>query len=126
MSQVDLAALRAQVARYQSMDWIGAARAAAGLALAEKVPALLDEIEAAGKPLRDALEARGLPVTADLATLITHERANAKLAGTFDALRETAPTVCPYDCDSCHGDDCPCERLGCAGYKLHGENSEVR
>jgi len=22
---------------------------------------------------------------------------------------------CPYDCDSCHGEDCPCDRLGCAG-----------
>lgn len=24
--------------------------------------------------------------------------------------------VCPYDCDSCHDDECPCPRLGCAGY----------
>lgn len=25
--------------------------------------------------------------------------------------------VCPFDCDHCHGEDCPCERLGCAGHK---------
>lgn len=23
--------------------------------------------------------------------------------------------VCPFDCDSCHGDGCPCERVGCDG-----------
>lgn len=23
--------------------------------------------------------------------------------------------VCPYDCDSCHGEDCPCDRIGCDG-----------
>lgn len=23
---------------------------------------------------------------------------------------------CPFDCDSCHSDDCPCDRLGCAGH----------
>ncbi len=23
--------------------------------------------------------------------------------------------VCPHDCDNCHGEDCPCDRLGCAG-----------
>lgn len=25
--------------------------------------------------------------------------------------------VCPFDCDNCHDDDCPCDRLGCAGYR---------
>lgn len=24
--------------------------------------------------------------------------------------------VCPYDCDGCHSEDCPCDRLGCAGW----------
>lgn len=24
---------------------------------------------------------------------------------------------CPYDCDSCHDVDCPCDRMGCAGDK---------
>lgn len=23
--------------------------------------------------------------------------------------------VCPFDCDGCHGDGCPCTRLGCEG-----------
>lgn len=23
--------------------------------------------------------------------------------------------VCPFDCDGCHSEDCPCDRLGCAG-----------
>ena len=27
------------------------------------------------------------------------------------------PSVCPYDCDGCHGEECPCERMGCAGEK---------
>ena len=27
------------------------------------------------------------------------------------------PEVCPYDCDVCHDEDCPCDRLGCAGYE---------
>jgi hypothetical protein len=22
---------------------------------------------------------------------------------------------CPYDCDNCHSDECPCDRSGCAG-----------
>lgn len=25
---------------------------------------------------------------------------------------------CPYDCDNCHDDECPCDRLGCAGNPL--------
>lgn len=25
------------------------------------------------------------------------------------------PDHCPYDCDSCHDEDCPCDRMGCAG-----------
>lgn len=24
---------------------------------------------------------------------------------------------CPFDCDNCHSDTCPCDRLGCAGAK---------
>lgn len=23
--------------------------------------------------------------------------------------------VCPFDCDGCHGADCPCDRGGCDG-----------
>jgi hypothetical protein len=30
-------------------------------------------------------------------------------------LLEELPAVCPWDCDSCHDEDCPCDRLGCAG-----------
>ena len=26
--------------------------------------------------------------------------------------------VCPFDCDSCHDEDCICDRLGCAGNPL--------
>jgi hypothetical protein len=25
------------------------------------------------------------------------------------------PTHCPWDCDGCHDDECPCDRMGCAG-----------
>lgn len=28
--------------------------------------------------------------------------------------------ICPFDCDSCHDEDCPCERLGCAGSEAPG------
>lgn len=28
------------------------------------------------------------------------------------------PEFCPYDCDNCHSDECPCDRLGCAGKPL--------
>jgi hypothetical protein len=28
--------------------------------------------------------------------------------------------VCPFDCDSCHDEDCPCDRLGCAGSEAPG------
>lgn len=30
--------------------------------------------------------------------------------------RETKIEYCPYDCDHCHNDECPCDRVGCAGY----------
>lgn len=26
-----------------------------------------------------------------------------------------AVQVCPFDCDGCHDEDCPCDRSGCAG-----------
>lgn len=26
-----------------------------------------------------------------------------------------AGEFCPFDCDSCHDPDCPCDRMGCAG-----------
>lgn len=25
--------------------------------------------------------------------------------------------ICPFDCDPCHGDNCPCDRVGCEGYE---------
>lgn len=28
---------------------------------------------------------------------------------------ESYPEYCPYDCDGCHDEDCPCDRMGCAG-----------
>jgi len=33
---------------------------------------------------------------------------------------EPEPDVCPFDCDSCHDEDCPCDRLGCAGSEAPG------
>lgn len=50
------------------------------------------------KPVRDALEAVGLPTNAGVDGLITHHRANAKLSGVFDALTlksVTSPTRPP-------------------------------
>jgi hypothetical protein len=37
------------------------------------------------------------------------------LTSSWEANREPEIEVCPYDCDSCHDSDCPCDRLGCAG-----------
>jgi hypothetical protein len=34
------------------------------------------------------------------------------------ALSLLGAVYCPFDCDSCHSDDCPCDRLGCAGNPL--------
>jgi hypothetical protein len=31
-------------------------------------------------------------------------------------IEDNMPDVCPFDCDLCHSDDCPCDRLGCAGH----------
>ena len=28
---------------------------------------------------------------------------------------ELQPLYCPWDCDHCHDDECPCDRLGCEG-----------
>lgn len=40
------------------------------------------------------------------------------LAEAITRWEQIRPQVCPFDCDSCHDDDqCPCERLGCAGYQ---------
>ena len=39
------------------------------------------------------------------------------LAEVLSRLEQIRPQACPYDCDSCHGEDCSCERLGCAGYR---------
>jgi len=43
-----------------------------------------------------------------------HVRAILKVA--LGRLAESDLEYCPYDCDLCHSDDCPCDRLGCAGY----------
>lgn len=32
-----------------------------------------------------------------------------------------AAQACPFDCDACHGDNCPCDRFGCEG---SGANDE--
>lgn len=29
--------------------------------------------------------------------------------------KEAGGDVCPFDCDSCHDPDCPCDRMGCEG-----------
>jgi hypothetical protein len=34
---------------------------------------------------------------------------------TLEAALKVQPDVCPFDCDHCHDEDCPCDRLGCAG-----------
>lgn len=39
------------------------------------------------------------------------------LASVLTRWEEIRPQVCPYDCDGCHDDECPCDRLGCAGYE---------
>ena len=36
-------------------------------------------------------------------------------AGHFWTVESDPAEVCPYDCDSCHDSDCPCDRLGCGG-----------
>lgn len=46
--------------------------------------------------------------------------------GTWDTwpphpVSEVREDVCPYDCDYCHSEDCPCDRLGCAGYESRQE-----
>lgn len=33
------------------------------------------------------------------------------------ALKLLENEYCPFDCDNCHSDTCPCDRLGCAGAK---------
>ena len=38
------------------------------------------------------------------------------LAAVLSRWEQIRPQVCPYDCDGCHSDECPCDRLGCAGY----------
>lgn len=35
-----------------------------------------------------------------------------------EQIAEMDPFYCPYDCDSCHSDECPCDRLGCEGDPL--------
>lgn len=44
---------------------------------------------------------------ADLAFLAAHQAEMLEAEG--------FGYVCPFDCDRCHSDECPCDRLGCAG-----------
>lgn len=46
---------------------------------------------------------------------ILSERPNYSIA---EEITNLEPTHCPYDCDSCHSYDCPCDRLGCAGSEV--------
>lgn len=39
------------------------------------------------------------------------------LAEILTRWEQIRPHVCPYDCDNCHDESCPCERLGCAGFQ---------
>lgn len=32
-----------------------------------------------------------------------------------EQIAQLDPLYCPYDCDNCHSEDCPCDRMGCAG-----------
>lgn len=42
----------------------------------------------------------------------------ARIAKALDEAGYYKTEVCPYDCDGCHDEDCPCDRLGCAGNPL--------
>lgn len=57
----------------------------------------------------------------DAAAGKTHSRDGTvaqTLAAVLTRWEELRPYVCPFDCDRCHDDDdCPCDRLGCAGYR---------
>ena len=33
----------------------------------------------------------------------------------YRAAHQADAEVCPYDCDPCHGGECPCPRAGCQG-----------
>ena len=41
-----------------------------------------------------------------------------RIAKALDAAGYYKSDVCPYDCDGCHDENCPCDRLGCAGNPL--------
>lgn len=49
-------------------------------------------------------------------TSTAEEHIRAILLVALDSLAESDLEYCPYDCDHCHNEDCPCDRLGCAGY----------
>lgn len=51
-----------------------------------------------------------------LAYTTPEHQALAVLDAINAASEEEEEEVCPFDCDSCHGDGCPCDRLGCEGY----------
>lgn len=44
----------------------------------------------------------------------------ARIAKALDEAGFYRCDVCPFDCDSCHDEDCPCDRLGCAGSEAPG------
>lgn len=70
---------------------------------------------------RKKQEARVLRVATllrDLSGSSYREAAEALIA---DIESDAYPAYCPWDCDSCHGWDCPCDRMGCegSGVELH-------
>jgi hypothetical protein len=32
-----------------------------------------------------------------------------------ERIAQMDPLYCPWDCDHCHSEDCPCDRAGCSG-----------
>lgn len=44
------------------------------------------------------------------------EGARELLAAVLTRWEELRPEWCPYDCDGCHHEECPCDRMGCAGW----------
>jgi hypothetical protein len=50
-------------------------------------------------------------------TYVMRQQLRARWLEIYEALKNgTDEYVCPHDCDICHGDDCPCDRLGCEGF----------
>lgn len=51
---------------------------------------------------------------------VSHEAIYEQLREALELAMEQDewPAFCPYDCDSCHDESCPCDRLGCEGNPL--------